>query len=157
MNLRDILFRNSVIIDLKKKSKEKVLRDLSIFISSIHNISDPESIVSGILSREEETSTGIGFGIAVPHYRTGLVDKIHLVVARCNDGIDFDALDDKPVNLIFMLIVPKDQSKSYQNVLQAISGIMLFDTVRTKLLDAETTDDFIKILSDGDEAYSSSK
>jgi mannitol/fructose-specific phosphotransferase system IIA component (Ntr-type) len=157
LNLRDILFRNSIIIDLKKNSKDKVLRDLALFISSLHTISDPESIVSGIISREEETSTGIGLGIAVPHYRTDLVDKIHLAVARCKDGMAFDALDDKPVNLIFMLIVPKDHSESYQEILQTISGIMLIENVREALIKTDNPDDFIKILSQADESYTSSK
>lgn len=153
MKLRDILFRNSIITDLKPGNKQDVLTRLATFLCSLHDIKDVDTVVSGILSRESETSTGIGFGIAVPHVRTELAHDIHLACARCTEGIEFDALDSKPVKLIFLLIVPRQRSNNYQDILQAISGIMLYENMREELLVADNPEDFINVLIDGEEKY----
>ncbi len=153
MKLRDILFRNAIITDLKPGDKQDVLKRLATFLCSLHDITDVDSVVSGILSRETETSTGIGFGIAVPHVRTEIAHEIYLACARCPEGIEFDALDNNPVKLIFLLIVPRQRSNNYQDILQAISGIMLYENMREELLNAETPESFIKVLVDGEEKY----
>ena len=106
MKIQDILFRNAVLIDLKPAKKNDVITQMGQFLSSIHTIKDPDTLVQKMLEREATVSTGIGFGIAIPHTRTDLVDKICMVSARCIQGIEFDSLDEQPVYLIFMLASP---------------------------------------------------
>lgn len=153
MKLRDILFRNAIITDLKTGTKQDVLTRLAIFLCSLQDIEDTDSIVAGILNREAETSTGIGYGIAVPHVRTDKVQDIYLAAARCPEGLEFDALDNKPVKLIFMLIVPRQRSNNYQDILQAISGIMLYENMREQLLAADDPEAFIEVLIEGEQTY----
>jgi len=154
LKLRDILFRNAVITDLKPDTKDEILKRLGAFLCSLNNIEDSEQVISGLLNRESEMSTGIGFGIAVPHIRTAAAKNIHLAVARCVEGIEYEAIDDRPVKLIFMLIVPKERSGAYQDILQSISTIMLYETMRDSLLAAETADELVEILNEGEEKYS---
>jgi len=153
LKLRDILFRNAIITDLKPDTKEEVLKRLAAFLCSLHNIEEADQVISGILNRESEMSTGIGFGIAVPHIRTSVAKNIHLAVARCVDGIEFEAIDDRPVKLIFMLIVPKERSGAYQDILQSISTIMLYETMRDRLLAAQSADELVEILNEGEDKY----
>ena len=111
-----------VILDLKAKDKEGVLREM---ISLLNLPKDKEErLLSSLMQREKLGSTGIGKGIAIPHCRSVVVDNITLIVGVSKEGVDFDALDGKPVHLLFMLIAtPMDPSMQYLTALGGIARI----------------------------------
>jgi mannitol/fructose-specific phosphotransferase system IIA component (Ntr-type) len=106
-----------------------------------------------MLEREVTVSTGIGFGIAIPHTRTNLVDKICMVSARCTQGIEFDSLDEQPVYLIFMLASPPDKSDDLRHLLSSLSKIMSYEDMREKLLAASDPEAFINLIINGENKY----
>ena len=153
MKIQDILFRNAVLIDLKSAEKNNVITQMGQFLSSINTIKAPDSLVQKMLEREALVSTGIGFGIAIPHTRTDLVDKICMVSARCVQGIEFDSLDEQPVFLLFMLASPPAKSDDLRNLLSSLSKIMSYEDMREKLLAASDPETFINLLVDGENKY----
>jgi fructose-specific phosphotransferase system IIA component len=153
VKIQDILFRNAILIDLKTALKNDVLTQMGQFLASIHNVKDPDTLVQKILEREAATSTGIGYGIAIPHARTDMVDRICMVAARCVQGIEFNSLDEKPVHLIFMLASPADNSDELRNILSSLSKIMSYEDMREKLLVASDPETFLNLIIDGENKY----
>ena len=123
------------------------------FLSSINNINKPDIIIQKILERESDISTGIGFGIAIPHARTDIADHICLVAARCVAGIEFNSLDEQPVHLIFMLASPTGNSDDLRSILSALSKIMSYEDMREKLITASDPEEFLKFIIDGENRY----
>ncbi len=153
MKVQDLLFKNAILINLKTEPKNKVLSKMGKFLASIHNVKDSEQVVQKILERETDISTGIGFGIAIPHARTNLVENICLVAARCTQGIEFDSIDEKPVHLIFMLASPAIHSDDLRDVLSSLSKIMSYEDMRDKLLAADDPDTFLQLMIEGENKY----
>ena len=102
--LEKLLSPDRVVLDLKSKTKEEVLQEL---LKPLNLPPEQEKVVLAALKKREAIgSTGIGKGIAIPHTRSLVLDKVNLVIGRSREGIDFDALDKKPVHLFFLLVAP---------------------------------------------------
>jgi len=153
VKIQDILYRNGIIIDLKADEKNKVLIQMGQFLSSNHNLKKPDMIIQKILERESDISTGIGFGIAIPHARTDIADHICMVAARCVAGIEFNSLDERPVHLIFMLASPTGNSDDLRSILSALSKIMSYEDMREKLIATSDPEEFLKLITDGENKY----
>lgn len=153
MKIQDILFRNAILIDLKAGKKNDVLTQMGSFLASIHNLKNPDTLVQKILEREAEVSTGIGFGIAIPHARTDMTDHICMVAARCVQGIEFNSIDEQPVHLIFMLASPAENSDDLRSILSSVSKIMSYKDMREKLMAASDPETFLTILTHGENKY----
>jgi len=138
---------------MKPAKKIDVLTQMGKFLASIHSIKSPATLVQKILEREASVSTGIGFGIAIPHTRTDLVDRVCMAAARCVKGIEFDSLDEQPVHLIFMLASPPDKSDDLRNLLSSLSKVMSFEDMRTKLLAATDPEAFLNLMIEGENKY----
>lgn len=111
MNLSSLLSKDRINLSLKPGKKDKVIEDL---VYSIKTGTDAELIVSTLLKREELGSTGIGKGIAIPHCRSLAVDKLEIAIGRTAKPINFNAIDKKPVSLIFLIIAPpQDPGNQY--------------------------------------------
>ncbi|MFP4014296.1 MAG: PTS sugar transporter subunit IIA [Chitinispirillaceae bacterium] len=153
MKIQDLIQKNSIIIDLKNTDKNEVLDKMARFLCSIYSINDPDKISSSILEREADMSTGIGFGIAIPHTRLSEIDRLYMIAARSVEGIEFNSLDEQPVHLIFMMISPASTSTEHTQILSALSRIMSYEEIRKKLLQADTAESFLDILTKGEDKY----
>lgn len=153
MKIQDLIQKNSIIVDLKNTDKAQVLDQMARFLCSIYSIKDPDKISSSILEREADMSTGIGFGIAIPHARLAGIDRLYMVAARSVEGIEFNALDEQPVHLIFMMVSPASTSTEHTQILSALSRIMSYEEIRKKLLQADTAEAFLEILTKGENKY----
>lgn len=153
MKIQDLVHKNSIIIDLKNTAKAEVLDQMARFMCSIYNLQDPDSISRKILERESDMSTGIGFGIAIPHARLTGIDRLYMVAARSVEGIDFNSLDEQPVHLIFMMVSPASTSTEHTQILSSLSRIMSYEDVRRKLLQAQSPEAFLDILVKGEDKY----
>ncbi len=153
MKIQDLIQKNSIIIDLKNTDKSQVLDQMARFMCSIYNVADPDAVSAKILEREMDMSTGIGFGIAIPHARLSGIDRLYMVAARSVEGIEFNALDEQPVHLIFMMISPASTSTEHTQILSALSRVMSYEEVRRKLLQADTAEAFRDILAKGEDKY----
>lgn len=153
MKIQDIIEKKGILIDLKSSDKTELLTRMGFFLASTYNLKNPDLIVQKILERETAMSTGIGFGIAIPHARLDTIERVYMIAGRCFEGVEFNAIDDKPVNLIFIIVSPVNTSTAHTQILSALSKIMCSEEMRKKLLRAHDAEEFYNVLIEGENRY----
>lgn len=144
MNLASLLSKERINLSLKPGKKNKVIEDL---VYSMKKGGDAELILSTLLKREELGSTGIGKGIAIPHCRSLAVDKLEIAVGRTIKPISFNAIDKKPVSLIFLIIAPpQDPGNQYLITLGKIVQIAKELTKKRLINKPQTPEEFISLI-----------
>tara|TARA_R110002074_G_scaffold241743_1_gene413612 strand:- start:393 stop:848 length:456 start_codon:yes stop_codon:yes gene_type:complete len=133
MKLIDILSLENTALDVPGGSKKRVLENLSHFLADRSTEIDSDELYQGLLARERLGSTGIGDGVAIPHCRMASCSKITGAFLKLEDPIDFDAIDNVPVDLVFALIVPEEQNDEHLQVLSAIAELLQEEEVRAEL------------------------
>ncbi|MEZ5922953.1 MAG: PTS sugar transporter subunit IIA [Hyphomicrobiaceae bacterium] len=123
MDLGDLLKPEQVIPSLRAKNKKQLLLELALRASAGTGIGH-QQILETLLQRESLGSTGIGKGVAIPHARLSGIDRIFCVFARLEDGIDFDASDREPVDLVFLLLAPEGAGADHLKALARISRLL---------------------------------
>jgi PTS system fructose-specific IIC component len=153
VKIRDLLSRNSILIDLQGTDKIELLTQMAGYMISLYTLTEPQVITRKILDREAEMSTGIGFGIAIPHARIAQVDRLYMIAARSTQGVDFSAIDEQLVHLIFMMVSPANASTEHTQILSSLSRIMSYEDMRKKLLAATTAELFLDLIIKGEDKY----
>jgi mannitol/fructose-specific phosphotransferase system IIA component (Ntr-type) len=144
MNLASLLLKERINLSLKPGKKNKIIEDL---VYSLKKGKDAELIVSTLQKREELGSTGIGKGIAIPHCRSLAVDKLEIAVGRTTKPISFNAIDKKPVSLIFLIIAPpQDPGNQYLITLGKIVQIAKEMTKKKVIQKPQTQEEFIALI-----------
>ena len=123
MEIDNFIDQNSILLDLKSSSKRQALLELSKRVANTRNLSERE-IFHVLLEREKLGSTGIGQGIAIPHGKLKGLEKICGCLVRLNKPIDFESIDKKPVDLIFLLLAPENSGVQHLKALALMSRIM---------------------------------
>lgn len=143
--LEKLLQEDRIVLNMKAKTKEEVLQEL---LDATGLPEDKKgAVLEALLKRESIGSTGIGKGIAIPHTRSLILDKVYLVVGRSKEGVDFDALDGKPVHLFFLLCAPpQDIGTTYLVILGKIAQIARKMTKRQDYMDIEDPAQFKEYL-----------
>lgn len=136
MDLGDIIAENAVIGDLRANSKKQLLQTLSEHAADLTGLS-ARQIFDTVLQREKLGSTGVGNGIAIPHAKFPGFDRIVGVFARLAEPIEFDALDEQPVDLVFLLLAPENAGADHLKALSRVARLMR-DPARVALLRATT-------------------
>jgi len=135
MNMKDALSESCVIANLKGGTKEEVLTELASALKNAGLVQDVGQAVGVILEREKLGSTGIGDGVAIPHGKMKGLNHILCVFGRSKAGIDFDAVDGKPVNIFFLLLAPEDSAGLHIQMLSRISRILRDPSFRKRLIE----------------------
>jgi len=152
MKIADIYRKDFLIEKLAARNKQDVLMELSaIFLQSSVKF-DHESVVNVLLEREKLGSTGIGDGIAIPHGKHRDLDDLMISFGRSPEGIDFDAMDGKPVHIFFLLMAPEKSTGQHLKVLAKISRMLKDGKFREDLMTAMTKDDLYRIIAQRDDA-----
>lgn len=123
MELADLLTQRGIIPALKAQTKKQALQELAELGAAITGLSGRD-VLEGLMQRERLGSTGLGGGIAIPHAKFKDLDRIHCLVARLDTAIDFEALDNEPVDLIFVLLAPEHASGDHLKALARISRLL---------------------------------
>ncbi|MEO0081292.1 MAG: PTS sugar transporter subunit IIA [candidate division WOR-3 bacterium] len=145
MNLSSLLRPERICLELKAKKKVDVLRELVAMVKQDENA---ESLLQTLLKREELGSTGIGKGIAIPHGRSLLIDKLELAVGRSTKGIEFDSIDKKPAHLFFLVIAPpQDRGNQYLITLGRVAMVCQELAKKKRMFDPQTPEEFIELVS----------
>ncbi|PKN71978.1 MAG: transcriptional regulator [Candidatus Cloacimonetes bacterium HGW-Cloacimonetes-3] len=134
------------VIDLAPMDKWKFLEQMADLIGQDPLIKDPPSVKKAIILREKTMSTGIGEGIAIPHARTSSVDDFVIAFARIREGMEFDAIDGKPVHLVFMIVANEKQDKKYIQLLSKLVLRMKSSSLIEQLMAAKGTEELYRIL-----------
>jgi mannitol/fructose-specific phosphotransferase system IIA component (Ntr-type) len=149
LNLFTLLRKDRIKLSLESKKKEDVLREL---LALIKQGEEANSILQTLLKREELGSTGIGKGIAIPHCRSLLVDKLELACGYSEKGVDFDAPDKKPVHLFFLIIAPpQDIGNQYMLTLGRVAMVCQELTKKRRLVIPKTPEEFIRMIKEVEE------
>lgn len=123
MALADLIAQNSVLPALKANSKKQLLQELSAKAAEVTGLPERE-IFDVILQRERLGSTGVGNGIAIPHGKLPSLERIVGVFARLDHPVDFEALDDQPVDLVFLLLAPEGAGADHLKALSKVARVM---------------------------------
>ena len=147
MRIVDLLSKNSIKLNASPKSKSEAIDMLIDLQVKGGNIADKEAYKKGILAREEKGSTAVGEGIAIPHAKSEAVKAPSLAAMTVPDGVDYEALDDEPSNLLFMIAAPND-GDVHLEVLSRLMTILMDEDFRDDLLKAKDADEFLKVIDD---------
>ncbi len=151
MRITDLLDKKSISLDASPKSKNEALDQIIELMAESGKLSDIEAYKKQVYAREEESTTGIGEGIAIPHGKCSAVSKPGLAAMVVKDGVDFDSLDGEPVTLMFLIAAPDTKDNVHLDVLSKLS-VMLMDEDFTKALrNAKTVDEFVEIIDKADD------
>ena len=137
MDLEDLLSPAGVTARLKVTSKKQILQELSAKAAVITGLSE-RAIFETLLERERLGSTGVGQGIAIPHGKLAELDRLHGLFARLETPVDFDSVDDQPVDLVFLLLAPESAGADHLKALARVSRLMRNQSMVEKL---RATDD----------------
>ncbi|MCU0597698.1 MAG: PTS sugar transporter subunit IIA [Desulfobacterales bacterium] len=152
MKILDYLHKETIITDLKSSNKKGVLEELALPVSVITN-SDANEVVRVLLERESLGSTGIGGGIGIPHGKMRGLKTLVMGVGLSLNGVDFDAMDNKPTHIFFLILTSEDSAGLHLVILARISKILKEDAFKQKIMTAKNADDVIRIIEEVDEDF----
>jgi PTS system nitrogen regulatory IIA component len=150
MTIEEALQESCVIPDLKGKTKGDVLVELVGALKNAGLIEKKKEVVDVILEREKLGSTGIGEGVAIPHGKLKGLRKITCVFGRSVDGVDFEAIDGKPVHIFFLLLAPESSASLHLKMLSRISKLLRDPSFRKKLLEPGDAHDIYRSVVEED-------
>ena len=151
MRITDLLDVKSISLDQAPKSKKEAL-DMSVALMvKSGKIRDEEAYRKLVYAREEESTTGIGDGIAIPHGKGDAVEKPGLAAMVIRDGVEFDSLDGEPANLLFLIAAPNTEDNVHLTVLSKLSRMLMNEEFTKSLREAKTPEEFLHIIDEADE------
>lgn len=147
MDIVDLLTPDRVIPHLRSTCKKQALQDLAKKAAEVTGVEE-RIIFDTLLERERLGTTGVGEGIAIPHGRLPQIDRVHGVFARLDEPIDFESIDDQPVDLIFLLLAPEDAGADHLKALARVSRLLRDPTTCKKLRGSDSRDALYALLTD---------
>lgn len=151
MRITELLDKRSISLDAVPKTKKEALDQAIELMAKSGKINDKEAYRKQVYAREEESTTGIGEGIAIPHGKCDAVNKPGLAAMVVKNGVDFDALDGEPVTLIFLIAAPNTKDNVHLDVLSKLSVLMMDEDFSNSLRNAKTVEEFLKIIDKADD------
>ncbi len=151
MRITDLLDKRSISLTASPKSKSEALDQAVELMVKSGKINDKEAYRKQIYAREEESTTGVGEGIAIPHGKCSAVNAPGLSAMVIKDGVDFDSLDGEPVKILFMIAAPDTKDNVHLDVLSKLSVLLMNDEFVAKLYDAKDVDEFLSIIDSADD------
>lgn len=146
MKLSKFCSEDLITFDLKSTEKENVLEELVDLVSKSALVKDAGQLISDVKEREELVTTGVGYGVAFPHAKTRATKGIVIAFGRSDKGIDFDAMDHKPVNLFFLIAAPEDAIGAHLNVMARLSYIMKSEENRQKMMKVTSPGELLQMI-----------
>ncbi|MDH4223275.1 MAG: PTS sugar transporter subunit IIA [candidate division Zixibacteria bacterium] len=146
MKLSKFCSEDLIIFDLKGNSKDEVIEELVNLASRSKLVKNEEEVLKDVLEREKLVTTGVGYGVAFPHTKTKAVKGIVIAFGRSKSGVDFDAMDKKPVYLFFLIVAPEDAIGAHLNVMARLSYLMKSEKNREILLKITSPRELLEIL-----------
>ena len=146
MKITDLLSKDAIKLNGIANSKQDAINKLVDLMAKNGNLTNKEKYTQVVLKREEEGSTGIGEGIAIPHGKTDAVSKPGLSAMVINDGVEFDSLDGQPAKLLFLIAAPNTKDNVHLDVLSRLSTLLMDTEFRKSLMEAKTPEEFLRCI-----------
>ena len=151
MRITDLLDKRSISLTAAPKSKEEALNEAIALMAESGKINDTEGYRRQVFAREEESTTGVGEGIAIPHGKCAAVNRPGLAAMVIKDGVDFESLDGEPVTLLFLIAAPDTKDNVHLDVLSKLSMMLMDEEFTKNLRNASTAEEFLEIIDKADE------
>ena len=152
MTIRDLLAAESINLNGTPAGKTEALNQCIDLMAKSGKISDVEKYRKGVFAREEEGTTGIGMGIAIPHCKSDAVTKAGLAAMVVKDGVDFESLDGTPAKIIFLIAAPNTEDNVHLQVLSKLSVMLMDEQFTNSLINAGSVDEFLNIIDNAEKA-----
>jgi nitrogen PTS system EIIA component len=147
--LTELLAPDRVMVPLQVADRQAAIAALTRMLADVADAS-PDEVLSAVMERESVQSTGIGFGVAIPHGRCGAVRELTMVAGVSAQPVPFDAIDGEPVRLFFLIVGPESSAGLHVKILSRIARLVRRDSVRQQLLEATTADAFYNVILDAE-------
>lgn len=157
MRITELLSKEAIELNGVASSKEDVINKMVALMTKTGKIKDVETYKKGVFAREEEGTTGVGEGIAIPHCKSDSVAAPALAAMVLKDGVDYDAMDGQPVHLIFLIAAPNTKENVHLDVLSKLSVLLMDEEFTSKLKNAKNKAEFLKIIDDTENAKEGNK
>lgn len=151
MKITDLLSKESVLLNIDVKDKDACLVKLVDLMAASGKISDKKLYLDAVYAREEEGTTGVGNGIAIPHGRCSGVKEPGLAAMTINGGVEYNALDSKPVDLAFLIAAPEGSGSVHLEILSKLATMLMDENFVADLKKAKTVEKFLKVIDDAEE------
>lgn len=152
MKIRDLLAAESINLNGTPAGKTEALNQCIDLMAKSGKIADVETYRKGVFAREEEGTTGIGMGIAIPHCKSDAVTKAGLAAMVVKDGVDFESLDGTPAKIIFLIAAPNTEDNVHLQVLSKLSVMLMDEQFTNSLINAGSVDEFLNIIDSAEKA-----
>ena len=151
MKITDLLSTEAIELHAEASDKKDILQKAVDLMCKTGNITDREQYLAAVYAREEEGTTGVGEGIAIPHGRCDGVSKPGLIAMVIPKGVDYEALDDEPVHLLFLIAANPQSGSAHIDILSKLSGMLMHEEFTDALKNAKTPEEFLKVIDDAEE------
>ncbi len=151
MRVRDLLSPSCIELHGKAANKTETIEKMVDLMEKRGNLSDKEVYRKGVFAREEESTTGVGDGIAIPHCKSDTVKAPGLAAMVLPEGVDYDALDGEPVNLVFLIAAPNTKDNVHLQVLSRLSALLMDEKFASDLRSAKSPEEFLSIIEKAEE------
>lgn len=145
-DIDDLCPESHISLEEPPSEKEACIEYLLDLLVDAGRVTDREVALDALLAREEETTTGVGMGIGIPHAKTDAVARPSVAFTRSSNGVDFGSMDDEPAKLLFMILVPESGAEDHLEILSSLSRALMHEEVRDDLYDAESAEDVQEVL-----------
>ena len=152
MELKDIIQEQAINLAMVGGSKEQVLSEMVDLLVTTGALQEKDAMLEALLEREGLGSTGIGYGVAIPHGRCHDLKQTVLALGRTQQEVDFDAIDGKPARLFFLLVAPEDGANDHLRLLAKIARLMKDAPTREEFLRAESPKALVRLIFERDSA-----
>ena len=146
MKLSKFCGEELISLDLKAKSKEEAIHELVALAARSKLVKDEKELLSAVLEREKLVTTGVGYGVAFPHAKTKATRGVVITFGRSKGGLDFEAMDKKPVHLFFLIAAPEDAIGAHLNVMAQLSYIMKDEKNRKRFMEVKSPGEVLEAL-----------
>ncbi len=147
MRLTDYITPDHVKIGLEGETKEEVIEELVELLAGNCEDCDADKVLEVVMNREREGSTGLEKGIAIPHAKCDAIDSLSIVIGISRDGIDFEAIDEKPSHLFFLMVAPMTESGPHVQAIAKIVKMIKIDSFRESLIKAKTPEQVVESIA----------
>ncbi|WP_457786314.1 PTS fructose transporter subunit IIABC [Geobacillus sp. Geo 8.1] len=148
MNVTDLLTKETMILELRAKTKEEVIDELAAKLAEAGAVSDVEAFKRAIWAREQQSTTGVGDGVAIPHAKTAAVKRPAVAFGRSTAGIDYESLDGQPSHLFFMIAAPEGGEQTHLQALAKLSSLLMDASFRTRLERASDEEEILRLFKE---------
>jgi fructose-specific phosphotransferase system IIA component len=146
MHLTDILKPQNILVPLAAKTKNEAIGELVSLLARNGDIQDAKAVLDAVLERETTRTTGIGNGLAIPHGKCNGTNQLVMAIGKLETPIDFQAIDGRPVSIVWLLTSPPDKTGPHIHALARISRLMTIDKFRQALNQAKSAQEIFDVI-----------